>query len=468
MSAVGFARRDASAPRLLLAGTVSIGLALLAATALRGTSGKLETAVVISLAVYGLLLHKLFSGSAKLLCVPNLFGVLWVVWFPLRLLIVQADRQNVALHPLVRAASDDELVVVWLLALLGFICFSLGVGAVRRASLRHATSPSAPALRRSIYLLIAIVGLGVSWVQTLAHVRSGILGEVGSVFLLGIAGAAFLDVHDRHFSWTIRALVGAGVLLGIATSFKSTAVAPLIAWSLGSVLGGLRISRLRFLFALLVGLCAFAGVQGQRLTGGSNPFANARSALFDYDLRTGLPARQADAGAAFTNLLRGVANRTAGADALVVVRAKTPSMTPFQRGKTLWEPAASVLPGVRALLDENLNQLSLGRYFSTQFWSVDPANDPSSQAITLPGDLYLNFGTVGVAAGMLAIGLLCGGFERRFPSYTALGAGVLAYAGMPLAMVESNVAYSLVTAAMRLAIVFGLLMLVGRTNSATA
>src|SRR4029079_16542579 len=114
--------------------------------------------------------------------------------------------------------------------------------------------------------------------------------------------------------------------------------------------------------------------------------------LFDYDLKTGLRAQQPNAGAAVNNLLGGVVNRTARADALMVLRAKTPSVIPFQRGKLLWEPAASAIPGAGSALGLELNQLSLGGYFAPRFWSVNPNEDHSSQAITVPGDLYLNFG----------------------------------------------------------------------------
>jgi hypothetical protein len=153
-------------------------------------------------------------------------------------------------------------------------------------------------------------------------------------------------------------------------------------------------------------------------------------------------------------------DRTAGADALMVVRARTPAVIPYQRGTTLWEPAASAVPGATAALGIELTDLSLGRYFATRFWSVNPNEDRSAQAITMPGDLYLNFGGVGVAFGMLAVGLLIGFVDRKFASGTAFGAGVLAYVGMHLFSVESNVAYVLVTSAIRLGVVFLLLFLV--------
>ena len=78
----------------------------------------------------------------------------------------------------------------------------------------------------------------------------------------------------------------------------------------------------------------------------------------------------------------------------------------------------------------------------------------------MPGDLYLNFGGIGVVIGMLAIGLLVGFVDRAFASATAFGAGVLAYVGIHLFSVESNVAYVLVTSAIRLGVVFLLLLLV--------
>jgi hypothetical protein len=114
-----------------------------------------------------------------------------------------------------------------------------------------------------------------------------------------------------------------------------------------------------------------------------------------------------------------------------------------------------------------MTELSLGRYFATRFWSVNPNSDGSAQAITMPGDLYLNFGGVGVALGMLAIGLLVGFVDRQFASATAFGAGVLAYVGIHLFSVESNVAYVLVTAGIRVGVVFVLLFLVEAPHRAS-
>jgi hypothetical protein len=451
-------RPDTRPPHLLGASILSAALALVTLIAVGGSGNQLGVATVVSLAVYALLLGALFRTSPRSLCVANVFGILWAIWFPLRLLVIQADRRGIALHPVVRSASDGELVVVWMLSLLGFAAFVLGVQVARRHG--SASARFVPDLRRNAYIVIAVAGLVASWALVLMHVHSGVTAEAGNIFLLGIAGAAFVDARDRRWSWVVPVLVGAGALIGTVTWFKSTAMAPIIAWAFGSILGGVRMSRLRMLVAVVVALGAFATVQGERLTGGSNLVAAAHAALFDYDLKTGLPAQQPNPGAAANNLLGGVVNRTAGADALMVLRAKTPSVIPFQRGKLLWEPAASAIPGAGSALGLEVNQLSLGGYFATRFWSVNPNEDHSSQAITVPGDLYLNFGGIGVALGMLAFGLLVGCVDRAFASTTAFGAGVLAYVGIHLFSVESNVAYVLVTSAIRLGVVFVLLLIV--------
>lgn len=453
-------RPGVSPLHLVIAGITSIGLAAVGLVALVSNGNELGVTIVISLGAYGLLLAGLVRSSPRLLSVANLFAGFWMVWFPVRLLVMQVDRDSVALHPTARAASDGEFVVVWLLSLAGFAAFALGVFLVRRRGPRKSPDRFVPNVARSTYLLIAVVGLVMTWAQVLTGFQSGILTEVGAVFLFGIAGAAFLESRDRHWSWALPMLVGAAALLGTVTWFKAAAIAPVLAWAIGSALGGLRITWPRALVAVVIALAGFASVQGERLTGGSaNPVAAARSALFEYDLTTGLPEQQPDAGAAATNLFFGVLNRTAGADALLVVRARTPAAIPFQGGNTLWEPAASVLPGARRLLGDDLHELSLGRYFSVNFWSVNPRLDPSAQAITMPGDFYLNFGAFGLVVGMVGIGLLLGFFERLFPAGTPFGAAALAYAGLPLVTVESNVAYAIVTSGIRLGVVFALLVL---------
>jgi hypothetical protein len=448
-------------------GILWVGLVCIAATgvvglAALGANGALFAAAVGSLALYCLLLGMLLHVAPRFLCISNLFGIAWFVYFPVRLIIIQNDRHEISLHPFVATVSDNELAVIWLLTVLGFAAFVCGVVAVQwRRSPRP--TKSVPNMTRGGFLLIAVIGLMVTWLTSLGGVESGILGNAASVYLLGLGGAAFLDARERRRSLVVPLLVGAAVILGVLTGFKATAMLPVIAWALGATLGGLKLSVVRVLAGVVLALTAFTVVQGQRIASSHGDdtgiISATRAGLFDNNLVTGAREQQEDIGAAFTNLFSGVLNRAAGADSLIVIRAKTPSTIDYQDGNTLWQPAASIVPGASGLLKLEFTQLSTGRYFSTEFQSLRPADDPSSQAITMPGDFYLNFGALGVALGMLGIGLLAGFIDRRFPPTSAFGAGVLAYVGTALVSVESNVAFAVVTVGIRLGVVFALIAL---------
>ena len=139
-------------------------------------------------------------------------------------------------------------------------------------------------------------------------------------------------------------------------------------------------------------------------------------------------------------------------DYYVAISDKVPSTIPYQDGATLWQPALSILPGAKQVLSPPFNQLSLGRYIDQAIVSEDPSQDPSSQSTTPPGDLYLNFGLAGVIVGMLILGLLYGLFDQAFTIRGPVSAALVAYAGLPLVLLDGNLAYMLVTCMVRLGI----------------
>jgi hypothetical protein len=175
--------------------------------------------------------------------------------------------------------------------------------------------------------------------------------------------------------------------------------------------------------------------------------------LTGYDLAYGTPADYHGLGIA-ANAANGVLYRLKGADFYITIADKVPSLVPYQDGRSLWQPALSVLPGAKQFLDlePQYKQLSLGRYIDQVLISENPTQDLSSQSTTVPGDLYLNFGVPGVMVGMLVLGVLYGMFDRRFVIRGPLSAGILAFAGLPLIQIDGNVAYVLVTCGLRLGI----------------
>ena len=81
------------------------------------------------------------------------------------------------------------------------------------------------------------------------------------------------------------------------------------------------------------------------------------------------------------------------------------------------------------------------------------------------GDLYLNFGNVGVVLGMLAWGLAIGRLDKLVGPTSATRVGALVYLGHVLIGVERNVAYLFVNGAIRVMVLLLVLRAVARWGS---
>jgi hypothetical protein len=421
----------------------------------RDSSDELAAATAVGLIGYTVLAVAHWQTTRPRWSVCTLLVGAWLLYFPIRLLFLQSHRDDLGLNPVVRSASDSDLAVAWVLSLLGLAAFVVGARLVRRITVKAVKAP--PSLGRNQFLLLTVLGLVLQLALRVTGTSSGVLGNLALVALFGIAGAAFVDAHSKRRSADLIALVVVATLLGFLTGWKQHAVEPLIAWVVGALAGGLRVSWRQLALLTVCGLAMFVTIQGARhqsLEGRrAGLLRTGYTEAFQRDASTGLHTRTKSIPGAVTNVFAGVSQRLYGADALIVSRARTPHTLPFLHGATIWQPALSVVPGIERLVPLKFNTLSNGRFFTTAYWSARPADDPSSQTITFPGDLYINFGGLGVAVGMLALGLLAGLVDARFPATAALGAGTLAYLGTALAGIESNVAYAVVTTLIRLGVV---------------
>src|SRR5680860_34800 len=71
--------------------------------------------------------------AGRVLSVLFLATVLWLLYFPVRLLVIQGDRQNFTLHPVVNQASDGDLMWVWGVSFIGLGGMVLGGWLAQRA-----------------------------------------------------------------------------------------------------------------------------------------------------------------------------------------------------------------------------------------------------------------------------------------------------------------------------------------------
>lgn len=425
-------------------------------------------AVQVVAALY--LVKRLAPRTMSLL---GLFAVVWLVYFPLRLALLTVSRRSPFYYDTVNQLTDAGLAKVWLLLAASFVLFTFGATCVSRR-LTPKLVPRHRRLSHSEFIAIAVIGLFVGILLQFSGASSGLLGNVAAISVVGIAGASYLERRESHGTrFTSLVLAIMATLLGYQSGSKETALLPAAAWVIGRIIAGGRM-RLRYiaLSALLVSL-AFGAVQGQRSASAygrsiQNPNDALVAGLSEFDIATGVPQHYAGLGI-LRNLLKGVLFRLKGADYFISISARVPVSTPFQRGQSLWQPSLSIVPGNAVLFDlkPEYRQLSLGRFVTQTFIADNASDDRSAQSMTYPGDLYLNFGSIGVLVGMTLLGALFRLIDNALQAADAMTAGVLSYVGLTLVAVDRNIAYVLVTSTLRLAILNCLLIVFLRRRRST-
>jgi hypothetical protein len=117
-----------------------------------------------------------------------------------------------------------------------------------------------------------------------------------------------------------------------------------------------------------------------------------------------------------------VTTRFRSIDSVALIIDQTPSTFPYARGENYaLLPAIAVIP--RALWPDKPELDATAEF--TQTYAQRPAKIRSSTQLTQIGDLYRNFGYIGVFVGMLGVGLLVGGANRAFQRYRSPRADAL-------------------------------------------
>jgi hypothetical protein len=432
---------------------------LVVALAFGGLTGllSLREVAVIAFAIQLVTAYQLTRVHERTLSIASMFAALWIIYFPLRLLVITFGEPSPFYFPSVRAASPEQLISVWEVTTAAFLLFLIGQLFAYKSVHIKGSVDNLHLTHRQLFV-VGVGAVGVTATLTFLHLSSGILGNVGQLVLLAIAGASYLEGKAERRSYASLLLVVVAFAFGYLNGFKELMLLPVAAWVIGRAGAGDRF-RLRYVVVVAVATAiAFAIIQGERDAARTgqlvpSPISALQLGLTSYDLAYGTPSDYHGLGIA-ANAATGVLYRLKGADFYITIADKVPSLVPYQDGRSLWQPALSVLPGAKQFLDlePQYKQLSLGRYIDQVLISENPTQDLSSQSTTVPGDLYLNFGVPGVMVGMLILGVLYGIFDRRFVIKGPLSAGILAFAGLPLIQLDANVAYILVTCGLRLGI----------------
>jgi len=410
-------------------------------------------------------------------------GIAYLILFPVRAAVVLLGLDTLA-NPIVLTASSTTVRLVLAVLSLGMVSGGLAYVAARRYIPRRPpfSSPG----------WIVSPNLGMAWglfaVGTAAQVavliryyapaRFAFFGPqnfsfVSELSVLMLAGLALLSRRaavDAAFGprLALAVAVFAGVAIGVLGEFKETAVlavlVPLVVWRYASPTG--LPWRTLLIAAVLAGLVIFPTIQVARLAQvrlkTSNPVAVLQGLpeqATRYDWRIGAGPRRLTFSevASFPFVI--LTARLYGFDSMTLAVMATPSRIPYQEGGTLIQLWQGLVPRV---LWEGKPNIGLGVWFAANYWTPGKATAP--QAMTHPGELWIDFGLPGVVLGLAILGLLYWAlFALLDPRSSPLGGVVYAIVFSTLIVVDTDLPLVYITLVQRLvtlALVFGVISFV--------
>ena len=252
----------------------------------------------------------------------------------------------------------------------------------------------------STVITVAGFAVGASGYQVDAGARSSRIlavsqlvsqfATIGSVVVLAAAMRAFGSQAPRARR-LLAVVVAVQVVIGFIAGFKGMSVLPVLLTGLAYVTctGRLPVRALAITgaFTIFVLIPANYVYRVNLRNDPAFPDPTVTSVLFDST---------AYVGSRFRHI-----------DHVALIDARTPEMFAYGSGnRYLHLPALVLVP--RAVWTEK-PILDDGQEFSHSYWEI-PNDQRTSTPLTQPGDLLRNFGVAGIGVGLLAWGLVVGGF----------------------------------------------------------
>gem|GEM_PF-6295132 len=306
-------------------------------------------------------------------------------------------------------AATDKLLAPFTAGLIIISIGSIAYYAGHRLSFRGPRTPIWPSVsRRTVLLpnLLAIwaLSIAVHFLLTVEVITSGnaILYHVTSwhyLAVLVLLAYNFSSGRD-HISWiVVGAILFVEVALVTVIEFSLNSLLMLLTFSTLAYhyLGpGVTVKKISMLSGGIIVLFPISTIAERVQAGDSLLEAIAQGTLGSY---WGLER---------------FFNRMIGTDALTMIVARTPEVVQFQGGETLLFAIYGLIP--RAIWSGKPSIIMCG--VNNQYFSGRGADANTCAAMTVPGELYWNFGTAGIIVGLFAIGLLLGLVYRWFMNGT--------------------------------------------------
>ncbi|HIF92028.1 MAG: hypothetical protein ABGX04_10680 [Myxococcales bacterium] len=364
----------------------------------------------------------------------TLYCLLFIVHFGLPIFTHYAIVRMPTDPPGVAYASlfPPDIVAGQAVALLGLLSLLLGYAVLPlRLSDQEIERRKSRDWPSEVIVIVAAMMLVLGWVVTIsgalglipAALGSGFISMIGSSVIFGNALLAVAALRHRSRIALIMLCIAVPVssLLGFFTGSKTaTLIVPAVVVFTAMLLGGR--FRARWIVAGTMALAMLYPVaQFYRQDILRANTLTIVDVLSDPGQTLGVLSEflsSSRAGGYLGDGLTATAARLDGIGIESVIVRDTPSVSPFQQGRTLALFPVAFIP---RLLWPGKPEITLGQWITDTYGSG--AHISSYTGPTFIGDLYLNFGVASVVIGMFVFGTVLRFFQTRFlgPHPTAVG-----------------------------------------------
>jgi hypothetical protein len=413
--------------------TVVLSIALiaavgvLAAAGLSVRGGLQQGMLIAAMAVAGSipLVIARYRGRLELFEAGIAIALVYLVLFPLRATVVLVGWDYSA-NAGVLTASDAVIRSSLITGTWALLATSIGIilpwaaklGA--RVSIPRVAAAEKPSAVTAMGLFI--VGLSAEGLILAASKDPGLpliggrgSGLVSSLSVLMLVGLSLLSrraalTRNRGDIAAMLAATAAGAVVGILVQFKEVVLLSLLTpvvmvnfarprgvrtrWVVGVVVAGVFV-----VFPLVTvwrQVSTAVGSQSPLTVGPRVP-----GQFLHHDLLSGRP-RSFSISDVLTDPLAVTSARLYGFDSLTLVVRYTPSVIPYRDGATLEQLAAGLVPRV---LWPGKPNIGIGYWFAVHYWGTPPGTKQVPQTVTHPGELYIDFGLIGVIVGCFLLGM---------------------------------------------------------------
>jgi hypothetical protein len=318
--------------------------------------------------------------------------------------------------------ADRALAQAFWVATLGILGFAAGANLMRLVPRPSATYDVWGLLKldvgRNPWMFVTFCTLGTAallWSYAFGYfgligTRGGEVSEAaGPAVALGyLLGIAHVMAWNRFFITGERRLLWFGVLstmvmagLGMLANSKGQMVMPffLIGVCLWGVSGRFPFKMLAAAILLYV-FVAFPFVTASRFTYAAAEFTGSRDLLAELAVDYLLSAQWIDDAAEF-GVVQSLGRDLLPYFARIVQQAGT--TVDFMNGRTYSDALEILVP---RFLNPDKPDMSIGNWTAQAFGMIAPDDDLTNLSPTYMGELYMNFGSAGVLAGMALVGAL--------------------------------------------------------------